>query len=115
MATGGSTAARFVPVDDAPALDALIDRSREEPVMLFNYDPYCPINRIAHAELAALDLDVHVVDVDADHELGQVVEERTGVRHESPQLIVLRDGRATWSASHFAITASAVEDALDAS
>jgi hypothetical protein len=36
------------------------------------------------------------------------------VRHESPQVIVLRAGRAAWSASHFRITADAVRGALDA-
>jgi bacillithiol system protein YtxJ len=39
------------------------------------------------------------------------MEERRS-RHESPQVIVLRQGRAIWSASHDAITAQAVATAL---
>ena len=39
--------ARFVPVDDAADVEALIDRSRDERVLLLNYDPYCAINRSA--------------------------------------------------------------------
>ena len=108
-------AARFVAVDDAAALDAAIEHSSDRPVLLLNYDPYCPINRVARGELSKLDVDVHVVDVYANHDLGELVEQRTGVRHESPQLIVLRGGRPVWSASHFAITAAGVTEAVSRS
>jgi bacillithiol system protein YtxJ len=30
---------------------------------------------------------------------------RFGIRHETPQAILLREGRVVWSASHFRITA----------
>ena len=33
---------------------------------------------------------------------------RLGIRHETPQAILLRDGRPVWSASHFRITADAL-------
>jgi bacillithiol system protein YtxJ len=31
--------------------------------------------------------------------------QRLGIRHETPQAILLRDGRVVWNASHFRITA----------
>jgi bacillithiol system protein YtxJ len=104
--------ARFVPVDDDAALDALIERSKQQPVLLFNYDPYCGVNAAARREVIGLDAEIAVVDVDEHHDLGQLVARRTGVRHESPQLILLRDGKAVWAASHFNITAGAVRAAL---
>ena len=45
-------------------------------------------------------------------ELSREVERRTGVRHESPQAIVLRHGQPVWTASHFDIKSDAVERAL---
>lgn len=104
--------ARFVPVDDDAALDGLIEQSRGRPVLLFNYDPYCGVNAAVRREVVTLDADVAVVDVDANHDLGQSVAKKTGIRHESPQMILLRDGKAVWSASHFSITAGAVRAAL---
>lgn len=106
------TAARFVPVDDEGALDDLIEQSREQPVLLMNYDPYCGVNAAVRRDVVTLDADVAVVDVDANHDLGQTVAKKTGVRHESPQMILLKDGKAVWSASHFSITAGAVRAAL---
>lgn len=107
------TNARFVPVDDADALDDLIARSSQAPVLLFNYDPYCGVNAAARREIVGLDAEIAVVDVDENHDLGQLVAQRTGVRHESPQMILLRDGKPVWSASHFNITAGSVRKALE--
>jgi bacillithiol system protein YtxJ len=41
-------------------------------------------------------------------------EKRTGIRHESPQVIIVRNGAAVWNASHWAIKSDAVEDAFRA-
>jgi bacillithiol system protein YtxJ len=102
----------FTPVTDTQTLDALWDASGDAPVLLFKHDPYCGISAHAHAELATLPGPVPTIDVAHDRAIAKAVTERTGVRHESPQAIVLRDGKAVWSASHFAITAAAVTDAL---
>jgi hypothetical protein len=34
------------------------------------------------------------------------------VRHETPQALLIQDGRVVWSASHFRVTADAVGAAL---
>ena len=39
---------------------------------------------------------------------------KLGVRHETPQALLIRDGRVVWSASHFRVTADAVVDAINA-
>jgi bacillithiol system protein YtxJ len=54
------------------------------------------------------------VDVRRDRAVSRAIEAQTGVRHESPQAIVLRHGKAVWDASHFAITAEAVTGAIAA-
>ena len=62
--------------------------------------------------MAELDIEVAVVDVRRHHALGQAVATRTGVRHESPQVILLMRGAAVWSANHGNVTARAVSEAL---
>lgn len=102
----------FAPLADPAALDAAVARSHETPVLLFLHDPYCPISRRAWGELqrlpAALPAERLIVDVSRQHALSDAVAARTGVRHESPQALLLRGGRSVWDASHFAITASDV-------
>ena len=55
---------------------------------------------------------VGLIDVSNYHELGREVAARTGIRHESPQVILLRAGVALWTASHRQITAEAVLRAM---
>jgi len=38
---------------------------------------------------------------------------RTGVRHESPQVLLIRDGLAVWHGSHWEITEQALDQAAE--
>jgi bacillithiol system protein YtxJ len=46
------------------------------------------------------DLPAFTVDVRAQRPLSQLIAARTGVQHESPQIILLRRGVPIWNASH---------------
>lgn len=102
----------FYPVPDVATLEAWFARSATEPVVFFNYDRFCPINVIAYGRLAYLETSVALVDVTRDHEVKRALAARTGVRHESPQVIVVREGCAAWSAAHGAITVAGVQQAV---
>jgi bacillithiol system protein YtxJ len=52
------------------------------------------------------------VDVRAQRPLSQAIAARSGVPHESPQVILFRCGVPAWSASHHDISAEALERAL---
>ena len=86
-------------------LTQLLSASEQAPVVLLKHDPFCGISLAAVRALATVPAPVHVVDVARQHELSDRLAERTGVRHESPQVLVLRGGAVVWSASHRAITA----------
>ena len=98
----------FVPVQDRAALDELLARSHRAPVVLFKHSLTCPISARAYREMERYGGEVALVVVQRAPAVSREVAARTGVRHESPQAIVLRDGRAAWSASHFDITAAGV-------
>lgn len=102
---------RFDPIETISDLDRLFEESAQRVVILFNHDPWCPISKRAFREMTRLEHDAAMVDVSRAHDVTAAIAQRTGVRHESPQVIVLHDGREIWNASHFAITADAVDRA----
>ncbi len=104
----------FVPLTRPSELDTLFDLSHERPVVLYLHDPYCAVSAIARFRLRGVGGEVRVVDVSTDDTLKWRIERETGVRHESPQVIVLWGRRALWHASHGDISAEAVQRALDA-
>jgi bacillithiol system protein YtxJ len=104
---------RFVPVVDKQELEQLITRSHDAPVLLFKHSSTCPISATAYKEMTKLARDIALVIVQSARDVSRAIEARTGVRHESPQALVLRRGEAVWSASHWNVTADAVERALE--
>jgi len=102
----------FNAVQDAAALEELFERSHEGPVLLFKHSNACPISARAYSQMEGVELPVSIVVVQQGRELSREIEQRTGVRHETPQALVLRDGRAVWNASHFDVTAQAVTQAV---
>jgi bacillithiol system protein YtxJ len=53
-----------------------------------------------------------MVTVQTHRDVSNAVSARLGVRHETPQALLVRDGRVVWAASHFRVTADAVQRAL---
>ena len=103
---------KFLRIDDRSALDNLLSDSKQKPVILFKHSNACPISARAYREMEKLD-DVNLLEIQAAPEISREVEKLTGVRHESPQVILLRDGKAVWDASHFDVNAATVAQALE--
>ncbi len=102
----------FKPVSDSRELDALFKLSHEQPVVLFKHSTTCPISSAAYKEMAGVQGDVSLIVVQSARQVSNEVAQLTGIRHESPQTIILRNGRAVWNVSHWRITRSAVEEAV---
>jgi len=100
--------------------DRLLAQSGERPLLLFKHSLTCGTSAEALDELIAHldekrrhDTDYAVVTVQTHREISNAVSARLGVRHETPQALLIRDRRVVWSASHFRVTADAVAKALE--
>ncbi|HXG92859.1 MAG TPA: bacillithiol system redox-active protein YtxJ [Blastocatellia bacterium] len=99
-------------------LEGSIRESNERPVLLFKHSTTCPISGRAfrklqeHIELANGGVGYNLVIVQTARAVSNEVADRLGIRHESPQAILIRNGREVWNASHFDITADAIEEAI---
>ena len=99
-------------------LEAAIAESEERPVLLFKHSRTCGISCEAMDELQAHVAEsggkasYKVITVQSHRRLSDSAAERFGIRHETPQAILLRGGRPVWNASHFRITAEALARAI---
>ena len=98
-------------LSDIHELEAAIAESCERPVLLFKHSRTCGIScealdeLHAHVAEAGVAASYKVITVQSHRRLSDSAAERFGIRHETPQAILLRDGRPVWNASHFRITA----------
>ena len=103
----------FQTIFDTGALDSLMDNSNERPVVVFKHSLFCPISAAAYREMQKLDGVVVLVEVQNARQVSRELADRTGIRHESPQVIVFRNGKAVWNASHYEVKAHAVIKVLE--
>jgi monothiol bacilliredoxin len=111
-------------LSDLDMLEAAIAESAERPVLLFKHSRTCGISCEALDELQAhvaeqagkavgvSGVSYKVITVQSHRGLSESAAKRLGIRHETPQAILLKDGRPVWNASHFRITAAALTRAV---
>lgn len=104
--------ANFMNLDSTEQLDELFQKSHEAPVVLFKHSTTCPISAAAYREIAGVDGDVNIVVVQQARNVSNEIADRTGISHESPQAIVLKDGKPVYQASHYNVTAEEVNAKL---
>ena len=98
---------------DESSVDRLADAAT---AVLLKHGATCPISAHARQEVASFasshpDLPTYGLEVTENSSLSAYVAQKLGVRHESPQALVLREGKVVWHASHYDITADRLEDA----
>jgi bacillithiol system protein YtxJ len=105
-------------LDGLEELDRLLVASENRPLLLFKHSYTCGVSAEALDELVSHLNDgpsealYAMVTVQTHRDVSNAVARKLGVRHETPQALLIRDGRVVWSASHFRVTARAVETAL---
>ena len=104
-------------LEDTNSVDEAL---RADRAVIYKHSPICwqsalAIRQVRHFAEDHPAVPVYMVDVVARRDLSLEVARRLGIAHESPQVIVVREGAPTWSASHSGVRtkplARAVEEA----
>lgn len=89
----------------------------EDRVVVYKHSPICGLSaravpQIRGFEKQAPDVPVYQVNVILRRRLSNRIADELGVRHESPQVIVLHGGQLKWHASHFDVTTEGLVSAI---
>lgn len=91
-------------------------RSHAEPVVLYKHSATCGVSTMARREVEPLqeadNIPVYEVVVQQARHLSDEIEQRYGIRHESPQVIVLHKDRPVFDTSHGRIRTQTLRDAV---
>ena len=98
-------------------LEQLLEMSRTHPVLIFKHSTQCSISGAAYEEFqrfteTVTDVPCGVIMVIENRPVSNSAASRLGVRHQSPQAILVEHGQPVWTASHWSITTDALEKAL---
>jgi bacillithiol system protein YtxJ len=101
-------------------LERLLADSQAQPALLFKHSFTCGVSAealdelIEHLNQQHVDVRYAMVTVQTHREVSNAVSAKLGVRHETPQALLVRDGKVVWSASHFRVNAEELDKALRA-
>jgi len=85
--------------------------------LLLKHSTTCPISAKAHDEFHAFlkdtDTSAAIVHVIEDRPLSNQITGDFGIKHESPQVFLVEDGEVRWNTSHWKITKTALQEAIN--
>ncbi len=96
----------WIALQSMDQLDELQKQASKHPVIIFKHSTRCSISHFVHRQLASKwnfdveDLPFYYLDLIKHRNVSNAVADRTGVQHESPQMILWYKGQALYEASH---------------
>lgn len=92
-------------------------RTGTKPLVLLKHSTRCPISAEAHDQFFKhvmqepnSAVDYAMVLVVESRPVSNAIAETLGVKHESPQVLLIRDSKAVWHTSHWRITTDALRE-----
>ena len=105
----------WLPLTQMSQLDEISDRSHENNVLIFKHSTRCSISSMAKGRLDSHEFDnvpVYYLDLIAHRDISNQIAERFSVHHESPQILLIRNGECVYAESHSGIMVEEIEEQL---
>jgi bacillithiol system protein YtxJ len=95
---------------DLGQLNEIITLSNDTPVVIFKHSTRCSVSRMALKQFEnefdfSDKVTPYFLDLIAYRDVSNEIANRFGVQHQSPQLILIKDGKAVYNVSHSDIEA----------
>ncbi|MDG2432457.1 bacillithiol system redox-active protein YtxJ [Flavobacterium sp.] len=102
------------PLNHISQLDEIVAASNEKPVAIFKHSTRCSISRMALKQFEnefdfTEKVTPYFLDLITFRDVSNDIASRFGVQHQSPQLILIKDGKAIYDASHSDIDAGTLK------
>lgn len=103
-------------LESEEALQQAISESSEHPVVIFKHSTSCSISSMAKSRLESgwnseevNDARPYYLDLLSNRNISNLVAQTLGVVHESPQILILKDGKCVYNTSHMGISFEGVK------
>jgi len=109
----------MIEINNIEEFNQIIQDSENTIVLIFKHSTRCPTSAHAKAELEKFVTNypqysskTYIVKVIESRELSNYIAETTNVEHQSPQLLIIKNGKVVSHISHFKITSKNLEELL---
>ena len=108
----------WIPVSTRQQVDDIAARSETLPCLILKHSTTCSISAMAKYRLeddwpfGTDELEAYYLDLLSHRDVSAYIAEKFSVHHESPQILLIRNGDCFFDASHFDITIPEIREAL---
>lgn len=113
-----SAAIHWHPLTSLLQLDQIVEESKTQPVLIYKHSTRCGISSMALDRLergwkaTGDQLKTYFLDLISYREVSDAVAQKFQVYHESPQVILVKNGKVIYENSHMGISFEALKTAL---
>jgi bacillithiol system protein YtxJ len=93
----------------------ILEESKKQPVLIFKHSTRCSISRTALDRLERnwkSEIKSYYLDLLSYRNISNQIAEYFSVEHQSPQVLIVKDGKPVYVSSHLAINASDINAAI---
>lgn len=109
----------WIALKDARQLEQIVSESKNEPVLIYKHSTRCNISRSVFDRLerrwdsaSAGQVKRYFLDLLAFRDISDQIAEVFGVEHQSPQILVISDGKSALDLSHYDIDFEKIKSAM---
>lgn len=101
-------------------LDSIVEESAEKPVVIFKHSTRCSISRMAlknferEYNLQESEAAPYFLDLLEHRDISNEIAQKFQVIHQSPQLLLIKNGKSVYNVSHSEIDAEALKSKVEA-
>ncbi|MBN2730931.1 MAG: bacillithiol system redox-active protein YtxJ [Balneolaceae bacterium] len=106
-------------VTDKDQVEKVLENSHQKAQLVYKHSHTCGICHAAKEQIESVfteiekQADMNFINVKKSRPVSNAFAEQLGVRHESPQVLIINQGKCVWHKSHWSIKADAILNVLD--
>ncbi len=111
----------WISVASENEIEAIKERSNEIPCVIFKHSTRCPISSIAKLRLEDNwdfnnnEMEAYFLDLIRYRSVSNYIADTFDVHHESPQILLIKNGDCTYESSHLDITVDELKEVYSTS
>jgi len=103
-------------LNEATQISVIKERSHQVPQVIFKHSTRCSISSMALSRLERADqpqqAEFYFLDLIANRALSTEIAQQFGVHHESPQVLIIKNGECVYDESHMGISMDEIDAQL---
>ena len=108
----------WIEITSVQQVEQIREKSKEKPQVIFKHSTRCSISSMAKSRLERSEwpanTDFYYLDLISHRNISTKVAEVFKVYHESPQVLLIKDGKCVYDESHYAISMDDIKSQVGA-